>query len=127
MSIRIPGVRKSPSTATSGGSASHKFQSFIAGKWTEAETGARYENINPADTIDVIGTFPACGPIDVERAVESAVKGFQEWSRIPAPKRGEVLKRAGDLLTVRKDEIAEGMTREMGKHGVGTRGDREEA
>ena len=70
-----------------------KFQSHIAGEWMDAETGARYENRNPADTDDLIGTFPACGPVDVERAVESAVRGYKEWSRIPAPKRGEVLKK----------------------------------
>ncbi|MGH7565937.1 MAG: aldehyde dehydrogenase family protein, partial [Gemmatimonadota bacterium] len=99
---------------------SERFQSFIAGKWTDAETGASYANINPADTDDVIGRFPACGPVDVERAVESAVKGFKEWSRVPAPKRGEVLKRAGDLLTEKKEELADGMTREMGKPLVET-------
>jgi aldehyde dehydrogenase (NAD+) len=104
-----------------------KFQSHIAGEWTDAETGARYENRNPADTDDLIGTFPACGPVDVERAVESAVRGFREWSRIPAPKRGEVLKKAGDLLTDRKEELADGMTREMGKPLVETRGDVQEA
>jgi aldehyde dehydrogenase (NAD+) len=104
-----------------------RFQSFIAGKWTGAETGASYANINPADIDDVIGRFPACGPTDVQRAVESAVKGFREWSRVPAPKRGEVLKRAGDLLTEQKEELAEGMTREMGKPLVETRGDVQEA
>ena len=104
-----------------------KFQSFIGGKWTDAETRAGYANINPADTDDVIGRFPACGPADVERAVESAVKGFGKWSRVPAPKRGEVLKRAGDLLTLAKDEIADGMTREMGKPLMETRGDVQEA
>ncbi|HYO46160.1 MAG TPA: aldehyde dehydrogenase family protein [Gemmatimonadota bacterium] len=104
-----------------------RFQSFIAGEWTDAETGASYANINPADTDDVIGRFSACGPVDVERAVESAVRGFKEWSRVPAPKRGEVLKRAGDLLTERKEELADGMTREMGKPLVETRGDVQEA
>ena len=103
------------------------YKSFIAGKWTDAEGGASYENRNPADTDDVIGRFPACGPPDVEKAVASAVRGFEEWSRIPAPKRGEVLKKAGDLLTERKEELADGMTREMGKPLVETRGDVQEA
>ena len=116
-----------PSTTKPEGSVSEKFQSFIAGKWTDAETGARYENRNPADTDDLIGTFPACGPIDAERAIESAVKGFEAWSRVPAPKRGEVLKRAGDIMTLRKDELADGMTREMGKPLTETRGDVQEA
>ena len=106
---------------------SETFQSFIAGKWVGAESGASYENRNPADTDDVIGRFPACGPPDVEKAVASAVRGFREWSRVPAPKRGEVLKKAGDLLTERKELLAMGMTREMGKPLVETRGDVQEA
>ena len=64
---------------------SETYQSFIAGKWVDAESGASYENRNPADTHDVIGTFPACGPPDVDRAVASALRGFQQWSRVPAP------------------------------------------
>jgi acyl-CoA reductase-like NAD-dependent aldehyde dehydrogenase len=103
------------------------YKNFIAGEWVEAEGGATYENRNPADRDDLIGRFAASGPRDVERAVASAVEGFRHWSRVPAPRRGETLKRAGDLLVERKDEIAEGMTREMGKPLVETRGDVQEA
>ncbi len=46
---------------------------------------------------------------------------------MPAPQRGEVLRRIGDLLTQRKDEIAHEMTREMGKPFTETRGDVQEA
>jgi aldehyde dehydrogenase (NAD+) len=103
------------------------FRNFIAGEWAEADSGTAFENRNPADRDDLIGVFAASGPIDVERAVAAAWEGFEEWSRTPAPKRGEILKRAGDLLTERKDEIADGMTREMGKPLVETRGDVQEA
>ncbi|MGH7556533.1 MAG: aldehyde dehydrogenase family protein [Gemmatimonadota bacterium] len=106
---------------------SETYRNFIGGEWAAADGGATFENRNPADTDDLIGVFAASGPIDVERAVAAAWKGFREWSRIPAPKRGEVLKRAGDLLTEQKDEIADGMTREMGKPLVETRGDVQEA
>ena len=103
------------------------FKNFIAGEWVPADSDTTFENRNPADRDDLIGIFAASGPIDVERAVASAWEGFRDWSRVPAPKRGEVLKRAGDLLTERKDEIADGMTREMGKPLVETRGDVQEA
>lgn len=104
-----------------------EYRNFIAGEWTRADSGATLENRNPADWDDLIGVFAASGPVDVERAVEAAWGGFREWSRVPAPKRGEVLKRAGDLLTERKEELADGMTREMGKPLVETRGDVQEA
>src|SRR5207245_9229229 len=58
--------------------------------------------------------------------IESAQRGFARWSQTPAPVRGEVLHRVGDLLTQRKEEIARAMTREMGKVLAETRGDVQE-
>ena len=45
---------------------------------------------------------------------------------MPAPARGDVLRRVGDILTRRKEEIADAMTREMGKPLTETRGDVQE-
>jgi aldehyde dehydrogenase (NAD+) len=73
------------------------------------------ENRNPARWSEVIGRFPDSDARDVERAVRSAQRGFEIWSRTPAPIRGEVIRKAGDLLVARKEEIAKAMTREMGK------------
>src|SRR2546426_6484707 len=102
------------------------FTNFIAGAWVAPRTGAYFENRNPADAGDVIGCFPRSGPEDVARAIESAQRGFARWSQTPAPVRGEVLHRVGDLLTQRKEEIARAMTREMGKVLAETRGDVQE-
>src|SRR3954464_502453 len=102
------------------------FSNFVAGKWVAAASGATFENRNPADWNDVIGTFPRSGSEDVEQAVESAKRGFALWSRTPAPLRGDVLRRIGDLLASRKEEIADLMTREMGKPLTETRGDVQE-
>ena len=102
------------------------FKNFVAGAWVEPSSGEYFDNINPADTTDVIGRFPLSAAADVERAVKSAKKGFELWSRTPAPARGDVLRRAGDLLVKRKDEIADLMTREMGKPIAETKGDVQE-
>src|SRR5213595_3297465 len=102
------------------------FQNFIAGEWVAPATGAYFENRNPADRDDVIGCFPRSGPEDVKRAVAAAQRGFAQWSKTPAPLRGDVLHRVGDLLVQRKDEIARAMTREMGKVTAETRGDVQE-
>jgi aldehyde dehydrogenase (NAD+) len=102
------------------------FRNFIAGKWVAPSTGQYFENRNPADTTDLIGCFPDSGAKDVEAAVRSAREGFRTWSRTPAPVRGDVLRRVGDLLTARKAEIAEAMTREMGKVVAETGGDVQE-
>jgi acyl-CoA reductase-like NAD-dependent aldehyde dehydrogenase len=102
------------------------FKNFIAGAWVEPSSGEYFDNVNPADTTDIIGRFPLSSKADVERAVASAKKGFSRWSRTPAPARGDVLRKAGDLLVARKEEIAELMTREMGKPLTETRGDVQE-
>jgi len=102
------------------------FKNFIAGKWVAPSTGEYFENVNPADRADVIGRFPLSGLEDVERAVQSAKCGFEVWRKTPAPARGDVLRRVGDILTRRKDEIADLMTREMGKPLTETRGDVQE-
>jgi aldehyde dehydrogenase (NAD+) len=102
------------------------FQNFIAGQWVRAVSQETFVNVNPADTRDIIGTFPRSGPADVDRAVQSALRGFERWRRTPAPARGDVIRRAGDILTRRKDELADLMTREMGKPLAETRGDVQE-
>jgi alpha-ketoglutaric semialdehyde dehydrogenase len=102
------------------------FKNFIAGKWVEPDGGEYFDNVNPADTSDVIGRFPLSGTSDVERAVASAQRGFASWKRTPAPLRGDVMRRVGDLLSRRKDEVADLMTREMGKPLAETRGDVQE-
>jgi alpha-ketoglutaric semialdehyde dehydrogenase len=102
------------------------FKNFIAGEWVAPSTGAYFENRNPADRADVIGCFPRSGLEDVQRAVDSARRGFAQWSKTPAPLRGQVLQRVGDVLVRRKEEIARAMTREMGKVLAETRGDVQE-
>ncbi len=106
--------------------APRTFRNFIAGKWTTPSTGTYFENRNPANWQDLIGRFPDSGPADIEAAVTSAREGFRRWSRTPAPVRGDVLRRVGDLLVARKEEIADAMTREMGKVLSETRGDVQE-
>lgn len=102
------------------------FQNFVAGEWVAPAGGAYFENRNPADHSDLIGRFPLSGAADVDRAVASAQRGFEMWRRRPAPARGDVLRRIGDILVHRKEEIADLMTREMGKPLAETRGDVQE-
>lgn len=102
------------------------FKNFIGGQWVAPSSARYFENRNPADTNDVIGSFPESDKADVDRAVESARRGFEVWKRTPAPARGDVLRKVGDLMVARKEEIANLMTREMGKPLAETRGDVQE-
>src|SRR5574340_137003 len=102
------------------------FLNFIAGEWVEPRTGAWFDHRNPANQRDLIGRFPESGAADLAAAVRSARRGFALWSRTPAPRRGDILRRVGDLLVERKDRIADAMTREMGKVLAETGGDVQE-
>ena len=101
------------------------FQNFIGGGWTGASD--TFESTNPAAPSDVVGRFPASGVEEAGRACEAAAEAQARWADTPAPERGRPLRRAGDLLTERKGEIARAMTREMGKPFFETKGDVQEA
>ena len=103
------------------------YHNLIGGQWVAAATGKTILNLNPADHSDVVGAFPSSHAEDVALAVAAAKKAFATWRLVPAPKRAEILVRAGLLLQQRKENYARDMTREMGKVLVETRGDVQEA
>jgi aldehyde dehydrogenase (NAD+) len=102
------------------------FQNFIGGEWADAAGGETFESLSPA-TGETIGTFPRSGPEDVDRAVEAAQEAYGSWRLVPAPKRGEIVFRFAALVAEHKQELAELMTREMGKVLAEAGGDVQEA
>jgi alpha-ketoglutaric semialdehyde dehydrogenase len=105
----------------------NEYRNLIGGEWLPARSGKTFSNVNPADHSDSVGEFPASGAEDVALAVAAAKKAFATWRLVPAPKRAEILFRAGGLLQQRKEQYARDMTREMGKVLAETRGDVQEA
>ena len=103
------------------------YRNFINGEWMEARSGKVFEKRNPADDGDLVGMFPASSAEEVNQAVEAAKAAYSRWRLVPAPKRGEILFHAAQLLVQRKDELARAMTREMGKILAEARGDVQEA
>src|SRR5438876_10638878 len=101
------------------------FQNHIGGKWQAAESGKNFANYNPA-TGEILGYFPLSGEADANAAVAAARAAFEQWRLVPAPKRGEILFRVGELLKQHKEELARTMTQEMGKVLKETRGDVQE-
>ncbi len=104
-----------------------KFKNYINGQWVDAKSGKTFFNINPANTDDIIGEFALSDKDDVDIAVASAKEAFRSWRLVPAPKRGDMMRKVGDIFTRRKKEIARIMTREMGKPVFETEGDVQEA
>ena len=103
------------------------FKNFIDGKWVPAISGKTFPNINPANTSDIIGEFALSDQDDVNSAVAAAKAAFEKWKRLPAPKRGDLMRIAGDIFSRRKKELGQIMTREMGKPTFETEGDVQEA
>src|SRR5437870_8969369 len=102
------------------------FKNFIGGEWLDAASGETFESVSPADG-ETIGIFPRSSAEDVDRAVAAAKAAFEEWRLVPAPKRGEILFRFGQLLIEHKDDLTDLMTREMGKVKAEAGGDVQEA
>src|SRR5512135_3596233 len=87
------------------------YKNFIDGEWVESTTGQTFENINPADTREVVGVFQRSGKEDVDAAVDAAKRAFEKWRLVPAPVRAEIVYRASQVLIERKEDYARDMTR----------------
>lgn len=103
------------------------FKNYINGKWKLSSSGDTFDNVNPANTREIIGRFQQSIAKDVNEAVEAAATALPKWKNTPAPQRGEILFRVAEMLLKRKETLAQGMTREMGKIIKETRGDVQEA
>jgi len=99
---------------------------FIAGEWVESVSGQTFESVNPADRRDIVGRFQAGTAADVAMAVRAAEMALPRWKATPAPKRGEILYRFGELMAQHKERLSRAMTREMGKVLAEARGDVQE-
>ncbi|GAB5489860.1 MAG: aldehyde dehydrogenase family protein [Phototrophicaceae bacterium] len=101
-------------------------KNLINGVWVEAQSNKTFETINPA-TEEVVATVALGNKDDVDAAVAAAKEAYHKWRLTPAPRRGEILFRVAEILKERKEELAELMTKEMGKIVAETAGDVQEA
>jgi succinate-semialdehyde dehydrogenase/glutarate-semialdehyde dehydrogenase len=76
--------------------------------------------LNPA-TGEVLGELPLAEAADLDRALETAKKGFAMWRLSTAQQRASVLAGAAKLLVERQEAIARMATMEEGKTLVETR------
>ena len=104
-----------------------KYHNYIGGEWIKSASGEYFDNVNPADTSDVVGRFPKSNAEDVDKAVAAAKNAATKWRRTPAPKRAEILFRLGEILRDNKEDFTRQMTREMGKVLKEAGGDVQEA
>ncbi|HJV47459.1 MAG TPA: aldehyde dehydrogenase family protein, partial [Bacillota bacterium] len=99
------------------------YQNFIDGEWITAQTNEIESSINPADYREIVGYVPLSTINDLNRAVESAKKALVLWRKLSGSARGEYLRKAADIIEQRADDIAQTLTREMGKTLVEAKGE----
>jgi succinate-semialdehyde dehydrogenase/glutarate-semialdehyde dehydrogenase len=87
---------------------------FIDGTWTAAAAGRTLPVVSPASG-ERIGNVAHADRADLDRALEAAEKGFQQWRKVSAFDRSKVMRRAADLLRERAGTIAPLLTMEQGK------------
>jgi acyl-CoA reductase-like NAD-dependent aldehyde dehydrogenase len=92
-----------------------EYKNFINGKWIACLSGKTFDNVNPANTDDVIGSFQDSDERDIQQAVVAAQAAFDKWNQIAITSREVYLYKAADILSRRADEVAQALTREMGK------------
>ncbi|OLD57987.1 MAG: aldehyde dehydrogenase family protein [Acidobacteria bacterium 13_1_40CM_2_56_5] len=98
-------------------------RNYIRGEWISVREGREIEVRNPADQDEVIGKGFLASRREAETAIAAAGEALPAWSRMPAPKRGEIVERAADLLRAEQDDVARLLTREEGKTFADARGE----
>ncbi|WP_423182864.1 NAD-dependent succinate-semialdehyde dehydrogenase [Arthrobacter sp. NyZ413] len=93
---------------------SHISDLFIAGRWTEGRSGGRFPVVDPASG-ELLASFAIADEADCDAAVEAASKALPSWSATAPRERGEILRRAFEILTDEREKLAETIVLENGK------------
>ena len=123
----MPAVAAKKSKHDEGLRKTREYKNYINGEWVASKSKQTFENRNPANNDDLIGTFQESNADDLNAAVDAAHRAFEGWRLTPAPRRADFLYSVGNILKRDKEKIAREMTREMGKVLDETKGDVQEA
>jgi acyl-CoA reductase-like NAD-dependent aldehyde dehydrogenase len=92
-----------------------RIKNYIDGKWVDSKSRETFRSTNPANKDDAVGIVSRSSREDVDQAVQAARGAYEEWRLTPAPRRGEILFRAAEILSRNKESLGKLETREMGK------------
>ena len=96
-------------------SGHEKLLNFINGEWCDSSSGQTVDNVNPADTRQILGQCVKSTKEDTERAIAAAKAAQPAWRRTPAPVRGRVIAEATRIMIERKEELGRALCLEEGK------------
>jgi aldehyde dehydrogenase (NAD+) len=98
-------------------------KNFINGQWVDSKSGRRVQDLNPADTSEIVAEAPSSTAEEAAEACEAAARAFGRWRKTPAPARGQILYKVQRRMEERRQELAEALTREEGKTLAESRGE----
>ncbi len=101
------------------------FLNFIGGEWVACRTKATFANVNPANIDEIVGLFQASTADDVDAAFAAAAAAQPAWAALPAPRRGEYLFKAAEILDGKLASVGRGDDARGGQDAA--RGDRRSA
>jgi acyl-CoA reductase-like NAD-dependent aldehyde dehydrogenase len=99
------------------------YQNYINGEWVQSSTGKVDASINPANKHEIIGYIQKSGKLDLDLTVVAAKNAQALWKKLSGAARGECLYKIANVLEKRIDEVAETMTKEMGKTFLEAKGE----
>jgi len=91
------------------------------GHWSKTENAGKIDSINPANG-KVIGSVYQCSKTDYDDIIKGSNEAFIEWRKVPAPERGQIVRKIANALRDHKDALGSLVSLEMGKikaEGVG--------
>lgn len=91
------------------------YRNYIDGEWCDSAGGRTLDNVNPADTRDIVSRHAASDARDAAAAVAAAAAAFDAWRATPIGRRAKILNDAAAHLEANADAIAAELTREEGK------------
>ncbi len=92
-----------------------RLRHFIGGEWRSSDSDRWIADVNPSNDQDVVAQVPAGTNDDVDAAVRSAASALGAWRALTGPARAELLYKWADAIGARTDELAQLVTREVGK------------
>jgi alpha-ketoglutaric semialdehyde dehydrogenase len=95
--------------------AAKTYLNYVNGEWLSSNTNDVDVSVNPSDKKEIVGYFQRSSLDDLNRAVDGAQQAKKSWRKLSGASRGDFLYKTANILETRADEIAETMTREMGK------------
>ncbi|MGI2327842.1 aldehyde dehydrogenase family protein [Planococcus sp. YIM B11945] len=89
-------------------------QNYVNGSWQDAPAANYAAVINPANGKE-LAQVPLSTQADVDAAAQAAKAAQKKWAKVPAPKRADYLYEIGRLMKQKKEQLAQVLTKEMGK------------